>query len=511
MLLVCGASGLVGTEICRFFDENGIRYIGTYNNNEIYKPNMFKISYTNPIEFERFLLEHSITCCINLIVERHTNICENNWEIIKEVNVDLVQNISYLCNKNYIKLIHLSTDYVFDGLTQPNYPDSVTNPLQNYGISKLLSEHRVIKINKNYCIIRTPVLYSDSTELHRNAVCLIGKKVMDLRKLRTVISEDNYNIRRPLYIADLCKFIYKCVGNEYNGIYHYYNPYNKFTKLDICKKIGKCLNISTDHIVPNNFNNIYNVSLASSPYDTMLQDKRLQKYISDSSFASFDETIEKCFNKFNHPSINIQNKNQIFICLDMDETIIYTSLSLYNAYKRAVEMCGYTFISMNEWNYIIKNDNIDNYLKTKYNKQTILYIKQQKIEYIKTLPIKFTRNADFFLKYLIYNNFNFCIVTNSNKETVDIYKEKNPLLKQIKQWIVREDYNLPKPNSDCYLKAKQYYYKNELYIIGFEDSMIGYKALKPVTNIIYIYENNELYVKRDCYLFNDYKSILSLV
>ena len=181
MILICGASGLVGKELCNLLDNKHAKYIGTYNKNQINKPNMYQIDFSNPIIVEEFLTNHEITCCIFCIVERLTDVCENKWNEIKKTNIDLVHITSYLCNKLNIKFIHLSTDYVFDGSIQPNVPDSSKNPLQNYGISKLISEYRVIKNCKKYCIIRTPVLYSELSKINDNAVTLIGKNIMDLR------------------------------------------------------------------------------------------------------------------------------------------------------------------------------------------------------------------------------------------------------------------------------------------------------------------------------------------
>lgn len=500
MILICGASGLFGTEMCKFLDKQYIDYIGTYNKNKINKPNMYQIDYSDPLVLETFLLYHKITCCIFSIVERMTDVCENNWNEIKKTNIVLVHNTSYLCNKLNIKFIHLSTDYVFDGSIQPNFPDSLKNPLQNYGVSKLVSEYRVITNCNKYCIIRTPVLYSELSKIHDNAVCLIGKNVMDLRS--KIKSEDNYSIRRPLYIPDLCEFIYDCLKDEYNGIYHFFNPYNKFTKYDICQKIGTCLDIEIQNITPNN--NKSN-GIAPRPYDTQLQDNRVD--IGKYSFMGFDETIETCFKKFKHPGINIQNKNELFICLDMDGTIIETNMAHYNAYKKVFEKYDKPFLNQADWNNIIMNDNIDNFLKNVFDEQQFHVIKQEKLKLLMDEPISFKKNSDVFLKKLIQNDFNFCIVTNTNKETVNIFKEKLPMLNDIKQWVCRDEYALPKPNSECYDIAKQKYYKNEKYIIGFEDSMVGYKSLKQHTDLIYMYDNDIVFKQNDCYLFDDYDII----
>ena len=499
MILVCGASGLVGKELCKTLDCKQINYIGTYNKNKINKSNMYKIDFLNPNTIECFLIAHKITCCIFCIVERLTDVCENNWNEIKKTNVDLVHITSYLCNKLNIKFIHLSTDYVFDGSNQPNLPESLKNPLQNYGISKLISEYRVASNCKNYCIIRTPVLYTELSKIHDNAVCLIGKNVMDLRKITK--NEDHYSIRRPLYIRDLCNFIYDCIDN-YNGIYHFYNPYNQFTKYEVCQKIGKYLDISIKNIIPNSSKS---EGIAPRPYDTQLKDNQYD--INTYSFIDFEESLEKCFKKYKHPKITVENKNELFICLDMDGTIIETNMAHYNSYKRVFENHNKNFLNIDEWTNIIQVGNIDNYLTTVFDENEFYNIKKEKLELLSEESISFTKNSESFLKYLIENDFNFCIVTNTNKKTVELFKEKLPLLNEIKQWIYREDYNLSKPDPECYTVSKQKYYKNEKYIIGFEDSMVGYKSLKQHTDIIYIYENKTIFKNNDCYLFDDFTTL----
>ena len=502
MILVCGASGLLGKELCQYFDNSNIEYIGTYNKNKINKNNMFFIDFSNVKELECFLIEHKIHCCVFCIVERLLDKCENNWNEIKNTNIDLVHVTSYLCNKLDIKFIHFSTDYIFDGSNQPNLPDSEKNPLQNYGISKLISEYRVIKNCKKYCIIRTPVLYSQLSKIHDNAVSLIGKNIMDLRQNKTFL-EDNYCIRRPLYISDLCHFIYDCIKNNFIGIYHFYNPYNKFTKYEVCKIISNVLDIEIHNIIPNNTSS---EGIAPRPYDTQLIDTKFS--IHDYQFNNFNDTINTFFSKFKHPKISIENKDKFFICLDMDGTIIDTNFAHYNSYSAVFENYNKPFLNINEWNTIIMNDNIDNYLSTIFDKNKIKTVKEEKINILKTQDILFTKNSDVFINFLIENNFNFCIVTNTSKETVEIFKQKLPLLNKIKQWIYRDDYNLAKPNSECYELAKQKYYKNEQYVIGFEDSMVGYTALKGCTDLIYIHNNESIFKNNDCYLFDDYKQFV---
>jgi dTDP-4-dehydrorhamnose reductase len=495
-ILVCGASGLVGKEICSLLKTNIIQFVGTYNNNLLNEENMFKIDFMNIDKIEYFLKKHKIKTCLFLIVQRLTDVCEKDWEQTKQVNIDMVNNTSYICNKLNIRFIHLSTDYVFDGCNQPNYPDDKKNPLQNYGMSKLISELKVQSNCSNYCIIRTPVLYSSLSKLHENAVTLISKKVMDLCSYSK--SEDNYCLRRPLYIKDLCFFILDVLLNDYKGIYHFYNPYNCFTKYEIAKKIENILNIKNS-IQPNNNGD---TGAAKRPYDTMLLDNKFNIY--DYKFTNFDESITDIFEKYKHPKIN---KN-CFVMLDLDGTIIDSNYAHYQSYNNVFYKYNKQFIDITEWDKIITNSNIDIYLKSVFPDETeFKIIKREKMEELEKLDIKYTNGSEEFLKYLLNNKINFCIVTNTNKVTCDLFKKKLVLLNEIQKWIVREDYTNPKPCSECYEASIKKYYNKEKYIIGIEDTNIGYESLKSITNIIYLYkeERNNNFDEKDCFIFDNFK------
>jgi len=497
-ILICGASGLVGRELCSYFDDNCINYIGTYNHNIINKPNFIKINFSSIQDIEAAILKFKINYCVFLVVQRLTDQCENDWNNTKIVNIDYVNNTSYVCNKNDVKFIHLSTDYVFDGNTQPNYPQDLNNPLQNYGISKLISEYKVRSNCNNFCIIRTPVLYSNYSFLKDNAITLIAKNIMDLRLITK--SEDNYSLRRPLFIRDLCPFILDTITNNYIGIYHFYNPYNCLTKYEICSKISKYLNLDMSLIVP--LNDIPK-GIASRPYDTMLKDNKydVEKY----NFTDFDESIQYCFEKFKIPVL----ADDIAILIDLDGTIIDSSLAHYNSYKKVIESKNKIFFSFDIWETITSNGNINDYLFDNFSNEEIDQIKKEKIIEFSKQPICFTNNCEEFLQSLINKNINICIVTNTNYNTIEIIKNKLPLLNKINNWIARDDYSNPKPSSECFEMAIKKYGLDNKKIIGIEDTNIGFKSLKKVTDIIFLYSNNlsEKFENYDCYIFNDYKQL----
>ncbi len=116
--------------------------------------------------------------------------------------------------------------------------------------------------------------------------------------------------------------------------------------------------------------------------------------------------------------------------------------------------------------------------------------------------------AEELLTYCIENNLQFAVVTNTGKETVEHFKQVCPPLQKIKNWVTREDYISPKPSPECFQLAIQKFYTNQTYIIGIENTLSGFTALKDITSRIYIVTdttqtNYKALKQLDCYLIKD--------
>jgi dTDP-4-dehydrorhamnose reductase len=501
-ILITGASGLLGRCLINECEKNNIKYIGTYNTRPI--PNGIQINFNNIDDIKTKMVQNNIKVCINCIVQRQVDICENNWEETKKVNIDMVDNLAKVCNSLNVHLIHISTDYVFDGKNAPYYPENETNPLQNYGISKLISEKRVINNTDKYTIIRVPVLYSDNIEnLSENAVTIIGKKVLNQIE---ETSEDNYSIRRPVYIPDFCEFILSFIQNTRVGIFHYYNQFDKTTKYRTALSIGEYLQKPTNHIKPiSEFSN-----MASRPYDTQLVDSKYD--ISQFNKITLDEGIKRCFKKWKHPVISLTTNNtDLFLMFDLDGTILDTEGIHYESYRKALNYYNIE-LTRQKFDELINFSSIDNFIKEiandKYNE-----IKEVKTKYmLDETNIKFMSGVEDFLTNLISNDINFVIVTNTSYHIVNHYKKCIPLLNSVKKWICKEDYDNPKPNNECYKLAINKYYNNEKYIIGFENTINGFNAIKNEVDCVYFITtkdsvNYSKIKKEDIYLISSFKGL----
>ena len=510
-VLVCGSSGLVRRYLCSLLNDSSIEYVGIHNSRPV--PHSYRVDILNNEELRKFFHTHMPTVCVNCIADRNVDACEKNWEQTKRINIDIVEALVKLCAELDIPFFHISTDYVFDGRgTSSSLTEA--NPLQNYGISKLIAEKRILAYDISSCIIRVPVLYTDSYHsLSETAVTQLAKKVFDSTK---VVKEDNYSIRRPVFIPDLCAFILDCIVNEETGIFHFNNPIDRTSKYMMCKAIGDFLQMPTDHILPNNSAPTNN---AGRPYDTDLFDIQYER--SDYPITTIDKGIKRIFSKFVHSPLILTEapSESVFYLIDLDGTLIDTDRLHFDCYKAVLDLYGIHL----EWSIYEKVQDLNRYLQTLLNsdilkeswtkRPTLEEIKEKKNKLMmQANSIQFIKGAEELLHYFDRYSINYAVVTNTSLETVNHFKTLLPSLNLIKNLITRKDYTQPKPNSECYELAVKKFYTNESYTIGIENTIAGYTALKSITSHIYIVGEAGTYTHKtlaneDIYFVKDIKAM----
>ena len=203
---------------------------------------------TNKEQTNSFFSKNKLDWCINCAAYTAVDKAEIDKEKAFETNVLGSKNIAMACKENHVELIHISTDFVFDGNSSKAYSeDDKTNPLGVYGLTKLKGEQEISSILKNYFIIRTSWLYS---EYGHNFL----KSMLDLAKDRNSISVVTDQIGSPTYAKDLALALCKIIenGNNNFGIYNYSNEgvasWYDFAKaiFDIKGLLIKTTPISTD-------------------------------------------------------------------------------------------------------------------------------------------------------------------------------------------------------------------------------------------------------------------------
>ena len=152
----------------------------------------------------------------------YTNVdgCETAKDECFAVNAEAVKNIADACRDKNIRIVHFSTDYVFDGTAkQPYKEDHKCNPINAYGESKLAGERYLRALSDNYILIRTAWLYGVNG---KNFVQTILEKVKTTKKL-TVVDDQTGS---PTYTKDLAAAVALLIDQNAKGIFHITNRGN---------------------------------------------------------------------------------------------------------------------------------------------------------------------------------------------------------------------------------------------------------------------------------------------
>ncbi len=260
-VLITGANGQLGRcikSIEETFLNVEFRFV-TKTELDITKKDLVK-SFFNNVSFDVI-----INCAAYTDVEQ----AEKQSEKAFLINAEGVKNIAEICKEYNITLIHISTDYVFDGKKKTPYLENdIPNPLNVYGRSKLLGEQYIQQILDKYFIIRTSWLYS---QYGKNFYKTILEKSEKEEPLNITASE----IGTPTNANDLAIFILSLIENDSkeHGVYHFSNQ-GKATWYDFAEEILKTLN-KLEFVKLKKTNNYH--TFAKRPIYSVLGNRKVHK------------------------------------------------------------------------------------------------------------------------------------------------------------------------------------------------------------------------------------------
>ena len=210
-ILVTGSNGQLGSELRSLsLEENQFEWIFT---------DIRELDLSDFSNLEKTLEKISPSLIINCAAYTNVDKAESEKELANILNFKAVEKISKWTSYNQKKLIHISTDYVFEGSSKaPLNENALTSPINFYGLTKLKGEKICLKNNPESIIIRTSWLYSS---FGNNFV----KTMRTLMSERTLLNVINDQIGSPTYANDLALTIIKIIKHEnwISGLYHYSN------------------------------------------------------------------------------------------------------------------------------------------------------------------------------------------------------------------------------------------------------------------------------------------------
>jgi dTDP-4-dehydrorhamnose reductase len=217
-----------------------------YNGYDLYGLSIADVDITDYNDLEVKVSGISPDVIINCAAYTDVDGCETEIDTAFNVNAQGVKNISLICSNNGAKLLHISTDYVFDGGKETPYNENdKIGPVSIYGKSKLKGEEYIKEILKDYLIVRTEWLFGKNGKNFVTTMLKLSEK----NKTLTVV-DDQFG--SPTYTKDLATILKVMVDKNLSGIYHASNSgntsWNGFAKkiFDLTKKSVQVDGISSD-------------------------------------------------------------------------------------------------------------------------------------------------------------------------------------------------------------------------------------------------------------------------
>ncbi len=228
-VLVIG-SGFLGGNIVNEFRNNEIKVIGTnYNKNS---SDEIHFDITNMDSIVSCVKKYSPQVIINCAANVNVDDLQNNEKLAFSINAYGAENIARVCKNNKIRLLHISSDAVFDGKKGMYVEEDVMNPINIYAKSKMLAEKLISENLENYVIIRT-----NFYGFHKQDKFLFN---WILSKLKNNERFTGFNdvFFNPLEVTNLSKMIYELSEKKFCGILHLSSD-EIFSKFEFATKISE--------------------------------------------------------------------------------------------------------------------------------------------------------------------------------------------------------------------------------------------------------------------------------
>ncbi len=220
-ILITGANGLLGQKLIELLLSKGEEVIATARGeNRFPKENSYvyqSLDVTDEEAVMSVVSKHQPEAIIHTAAMTNVDECETEKEKCTLLNVTAVQHLIDAAAANNSFLLHLSTDFIFDGTFGPLDEEAVPNPISFYGETKLASEKLLQKSGIDWAIARTVLVYGIVHNMSRSNIILWVKNSLENNKDIKVVNDQ---WRTPTLAEDLAMGCYLIVKNRATGIYN---------------------------------------------------------------------------------------------------------------------------------------------------------------------------------------------------------------------------------------------------------------------------------------------------
>ncbi len=249
-ILVVGSNGLLGQKLCEIIVRGGaynltIASIEEKPLRQVVGAQYIRVDITNKKDVKSLVSTCHPDVIINAAAMTNVDACETERELCWRINVDGVENLVDAAKKSNTKVVHISTDYIFDGKNGPYAEDDRPEPLSYYGKSKLASENLLRTSGVPFLIARTMVLYGFAPGVKANfALWLIDS--LESKKAVNVVDDQ---IGNPTLVDDLAYGLIQGFEMERTGVYNLAGR-EILTRYEFALKLAKVFNLDAALINP---------------------------------------------------------------------------------------------------------------------------------------------------------------------------------------------------------------------------------------------------------------------
>ena len=238
-IFITGSAGQLGQALIKLFKS---RYEIISTSRSTYNKTDYFLDITDPILTKDLIATICPDIIINLAALTDVDLCEKKPELANSINFYGVQNLVNAFNG---PIIHLSTDYVFDGAKGQYSEGDATNPINEYGRTKLEGEQYLAKNSNDSLIIRTNVLYDYASNSNASFLDWIVHSLYD-KKVINVVDDQ---INNPTWTRSLAVVIDRAIRTELNGLIHWGDA-DWISRYEFALKIAESFNLKKDLIEP---------------------------------------------------------------------------------------------------------------------------------------------------------------------------------------------------------------------------------------------------------------------
>lgn len=280
-ILVTGCNGQLGRAIRKEYAASDVEFINT---DVVEGEGVVSLDITDVDAVLKLVRAEKPDVIINCAAHTNVDKCEEQWDLAYKINAIGPRNLSIAATEADAKMIHVSTDYVFEGNgTRPYTEFDAPNPVSAYGKTKLEGENFVKEFAKKHFILRTAWLYGDGKNFVKTMLALAENH----DELNVVCDQ----VGTPTSAVELAKMIHYLEGTENYGTFHATcegdTNWADFAEA-IFKRAGK--NVKVNHVTSKQYKEM-NPASANRPAYSILEDYMI-KLTSDFVMADWQDALD---------------------------------------------------------------------------------------------------------------------------------------------------------------------------------------------------------------------------